>query len=126
MGQSYEEWHRELMKRFVPAVAEAERLLEEDQFDRAEAVLQAVDRDIYGACKIEDLYRRRLEALVAGGVTDENRPRVEAVYRKALYWARSAFPDPHTAMEAERYDEAREQAEAHLIRVLGYEPVPTA
>lgn len=126
MSQSYEEWHRELMKRFVPAVAEAERLLEQDQFARAEAVLKAVDRDIYGACQIEDMYRRRLEALAAAGITDENRARVEAVYHKAVYWALTAFPTPHTACEVEQYDAAGAKAKAHLIGVLGYEPVSAA
>jgi hypothetical protein len=108
----------------VPAVAEAERLVVEGQFERAESVLRGVNSDIYGACEIEDMYRRRLEQMAAAGVTDENRAGVEAVFRKALHWSWMAFPSPHTAVEAEQYEDGRRSAKEHLIRVLGYEPAP--
>jgi hypothetical protein len=68
------------------------------------------------------MYQRRLEQLVAEGVTPSNKPRVEAVCRRALSWAQGAYPEPHTGMEAANYDSGRAEDRAKLVRILGYDP----
>jgi hypothetical protein len=119
---NYDIWYEAQARKRVPAVAAAEKLIAEDRFDEAEETVRKVEASIYSDVELKNLYKKRLEQLVAIGVTDENRPRVEAVFARALDWANRAWPEPHTGYEAKQYDEGRATARGELVRILGYEP----
>jgi len=110
-----------MAKKRSPAVAEAARLVEQERFDEAEQTILRVENSIYAIVDIAAVYRRRLEQLVAEA-DDAAKPQREAVFRRALDWAQSAYPEPHTSMEADQYDSGRAENRAQLIRILGYEP----
>ena len=50
----------------------------------------------------------------------ERAPAETRIYTRALHWARSCFPDPHTAIEAEQFRAAIEEAESRLARITSY------
>lgn len=116
---TYDLYLEQLSRKRAPAVATAERLLQDDSFDEAEREIQRADDSIYGALEIARMYRRRLEQLIAAG---EGRARLDAVFRRALAWAQGAYPEPHTAIEAEQRDAGRAEDRAELVRILGYDP----
>jgi hypothetical protein len=116
----YDLYLENLARRRAPAVAEAERLLQEDRFDEAEQAIRRADDSIYGAVETAKLYRRHLEALVANHSGD--RDRAETVFRRALIAAYNAYPDPHTAHEADNFEAGRAKDRAELVRILGYDP----
>lgn len=123
--KDYERFLAGLARQRAPAVAEAERLLGSERYDEAEQAIKSADSSIYGAIEIEQMYRRRLEHLVAAGIdAPPERKRAEAVFHRAVLWARSTFPEPHTAIEAEQYASAGDTARAELVRILGYDPEP--
>ena len=117
-----ERYLKTLAERRAPAVREADRLLAEDRYDEAEQAIRRVDDSIYGAVEIAKLYRRRLEQLVEDGVTQATRPQLARVFERAVQAAYGAYPEPHTAIEAEQYDTGREIDRAELVRILGYDP----
>jgi hypothetical protein len=111
-----------LARKRAPAVAEAERLVADDRYDEADRTVLAVDSSIYGNVELANLYRRYLEKLVAGGVTGQSRSRAEAIFGRAVQWADSSFPEPHTAEEAAQYDTGRAIKRSELVSILGYDP----
>lgn len=122
--ESYEEWLASLARKREPAMAEARRLVESERYDEAERAVTAVDDSIYGAVALARMYRERLAGLVASGALKarEDRARAERVFARALLWAHSAYPEPHTAIEAEDYQRGREENLADLVGLLGYDP----
>jgi hypothetical protein len=119
----YDIWYAAQARKRAPAVAAAAKLIAEDRFDEAEETVREVETSIYSDVEIKNLYKQRLEELVAAaGVTDENRERAEAVFARALDWSNRAWPEPHTAHELRQYDEGRAVARGELVRILGYEP----
>lgn len=124
---NYHCYINDLACRRAPAVAEAEGLIASECYDEAEKAVIAADSSIYGAVEIAKMYRRRLEHLLAEGIEGRaDREHAEAVFHRAARWARSAFPEPHTAAEAEQYRDAADHAVAELVRLFGYEPEPAA
>lgn len=117
----YTRWRRAQEQRRAPAVREARRLIEQDDFDAAERAVLSVDDSIYGSVAIATLYRDRLSALAAGGGAAD-RARLVAVFRRAWLWARGCYPDPHTADEAEAFAASRARARAELVDALGFDP----
>ena len=117
-----ERYRRTLAERRAPAVREAHRLLAEDRYDEAEQAIRRVDDSMYGAVEIAKLYRRRLEQLAARGVNEATKPHLTRVFERAVRAAYGAYPEPHTAIEAEQYDTGRETDRAELVRILGYDP----
>jgi hypothetical protein len=111
-----------MAKKRAPAVAEAARLVDDDRFDEAEQTVLRVEDSIYAIVDIAAVYRKRLEQLVAHGDTAASKSRREAVFRRALDWAQRAYPEPHTAMEADQFDSGRAENRAQLVRILGYDP----
>lgn len=106
----------------VAAIGAARGHLAEDEFDEAERSILSVDSTIQGAVKLAALYEehlRTLLSLAAGGI---DKARAEQVFRRALSWAQSCYPEPHTEYEVERYEAGRAEDRAHLIGVLGYDP----
>lgn len=120
--REYERYLRTLAERRAPAVREADRLLAEERYDEAEQAIRRVDDSIYGAVEIGKLYRRRLEQLVAGGVTQAMKPQLARMFQRAVQAAYGAYPEPHTAIEAEQYNTGREMDRAALVRILGHDP----
>lgn len=106
------------------AIATAREHLAADAFEEAEHAIQNVDRDIQGAVKISMLYRERLAEMVKSGegANSSDKARAERVFFRALSWAQSCYPEPHTQIEAEQYAEGRERDRAELVAVLGYDP----
>lgn len=66
------------------------------------------------------LYREHLEAVVRDGAA--TRDQRLAVFQRALRWAHSAYPEPHTEIEAEDYRTGRAADRARLVNVLGFDP----
>ena len=123
MGErGYERYLRQVAGRRAPAVAEADRLMSEDRYDEAERAIRAVDDSIYGAVEMAKIYRHRLEQLVLDGVNLDTKPRLVRVFERAVMAAWSAYPEPHTALEAENYSRGRATDRAELVKILGYDP----
>lgn len=104
------------------AIAAAREHLAADAFEEAEQAIQKVDRDIQGSVKISMLYKEHLTALVQSGVTTTDKARIERVFFRALSWAQSCYPEPHTECEAENYEAGRIEDRAELVALLGYDP----
>lgn len=124
--EQYELWLKALAKKREPAMVEAARLSDLERFDEAEAVVKKVDDSIYGAVALGKMYRAKLEAIVASGAagTRDGKPRAERLFERALWWMQSAYPEPHTAMEADNYERGRAEDLDCLVKILGYDPRP--
>lgn len=120
--ESCEQYQQEMKEKRKPVVEVAEQLLEHDRFEEAEGAIAAVDRSIQGGVEIARMYERQLRRLVDGGTLKADRDRVERVFRRALSWAQSCYPEPHTEIEARDYESGREEDAARLIQILGYDP----
>jgi len=118
----YEAYLEQLAVRRAPALAKANQLVLQDQLQEAEAEVLRVDSSIYGAVELSRLFSARLQSLVNDGEATRDRARVLRVYERALHWATSAFPEPHTEIEAENYERGRVEAAARLRGVLGFDP----
>jgi len=97
----------EKKRRLADASGEAIALILALRFEEAEARLKAIDADIFGANALASAYETALERA----------PAETRIYTRALHWARSCFPDPHTAIEAEQFRAAIEEAESRLARI---------
>ncbi|MES2460069.1 MAG: hypothetical protein V4671_05755 [Armatimonadota bacterium] len=117
----YELFREGLERKRAPAVARAVQLLADDRYEEAEEEIRTVDSSIYGMVATAKMYRERLAELVADGVNSQNKARVEAVYHRALATAQSAYPEPHTAMEADDYTAGQAEDRAQLVAILGYD-----
>ncbi len=104
------------------AIAAAREHLATDAFEEAEQAIQKVDRDIQGSVKISKLYKEHLRVLVESGVKTSDKDRIERVFFRALSWAQSCYPEPHTECEAEDYEAGRIEDRAELVALLGYDP----
>lgn len=94
-------------RRLAAAAPQAAGLIAALRFDEAEALIRQIDADIQGAVALSGLYEA---ALVAS-------PGEPAILARAILWARSAFPEPHAALEAEAYRSAAEAHEARLRKI---------
>ncbi|MGH9718897.1 MAG: hypothetical protein ACRD8O_01680 [Bryobacteraceae bacterium] len=116
------ERHRQAEAAREAALADVARLLSEDRIDEAERAIQLVNADLSFHVNIAKLYQRRLEQLVSSGLTAQTKPRAEAIFKQALMWAQTAYPEPQTEVEMSNYDSGRREDRARLVRILGYEP----
>lgn len=98
----------EKKRRLTDASGEAIALILALRFEEAEARLKAIDADMFGANALASAYEAALERA----------PAETRIYTRALHWARSCFPDPHTAIEAEQFSAAIEEAESRLARLF--------
>lgn len=119
---TYEIWLAALRAKLAAAVAEAMPLVERERYDEAEAVVRKVETDIYSAIAIGNMYKAYLTQLVASGRHEAERSRAEEVFRRGLRWAQSAYPDPHTQIEAEDFSAGQAEDLAEWVKILGYEP----
>ena len=102
--KNYEIWLKAVRKQLAAAVAKAEPLVAEGQFDEAESLVRAVNSDIYGAVALGDMFTSAL------GRCERRSARTKALYERALRW-RSAWPGVHTSEEA-----AAERAHVEQVR----------
>ncbi len=125
--RSYELWLKELAKRREPAMAEASALADQERFDEAETAVKRVDDSIYGAVALGKMYQAKLEAIVASGAarSGDGKRRAERLFERALWWAQSAYPEPHTAIEADNYSTGQAEDLSRMVGILGYDPRPS-
>ncbi len=120
--KAYERHMQELNQRRAPAEQAAAEFLARDQFDQAELAIQRVDSSIYGAVALARLYETRLKAVIAQGGVSKNKDHAETLFRRALSWAQNCYPEPHTQIEADDYEQGRAEARTRLTGILGYDP----
>lgn len=94
-------------RRLAEAAKDAQALIVRLELERAEMLVRAIDADIYGASALMRLYEAALEREPTNG----------RIFERALYWARAALPEPHTAIEAEQNATAIAEREAALRRI---------
>jgi hypothetical protein len=121
---SYEIYLEALAKKRAPALAQAIKLVIAERYDEAEQTVTRVDDSIYAGVAIAKMYRDRLTELVAQGQHRSNPAQAEAVFHRALSWARSCYPEAHTHYEADDYERGRAKDLADLTQILGYHPDP--
>lgn len=117
-GEVYE---REMAGRRAEAAAEALPLIEAGRFDEAEAVMKAADGSIMGDVELGRMYTGALQAVLAGGARRGDKT-AEALFERALHWKLRAYPDAHTEVEAEQYEQGQREDRAELIKMMGYDP----
>lgn len=105
------------------ASATARTLIKNGQFDDAELLITNLRSTVHFTVTLSRLYRERLTELSPAAQSNAAlRPAAEAVFERALKWSMMAYPDPHTAIEAENFERGRQADRAALIDLLGYEP----
>jgi hypothetical protein len=87
-------------------------------FDAADARVLAVDRDIQSSVMLGAMYTEALREAVALGERESRQAFVVALHERALHWRLSAYPEPHTAHEADYYSSSRDEDEAQLAALL--------
>jgi hypothetical protein len=93
---------------------EARRLIEDGNFDAAEALFVGPDQGPEICALIGRLFEERLRD---GGVRE---PRIrEDLYRRALEWRLRSYPEPHTEIEANDYRRGMDEDRARLAALLG-------
>lgn len=83
-------------------------------FDAADARLLAVDRDIQSAVMLGAMYTESLREALQLGERESRPEHFKALFERALRWRQSAYPEPHTACEAEDYSAGRDADRAQL------------
>lgn len=119
---AYEKWLKHTRARLAAAAQQARPLVDQQRFAEAEALLRAVDNDIYGIVALGELYTNALSDLLAAGQLDALRPHAEKLFERALHWRQSATPEPHTPEEADRNSRIQSEALTSLVALLGYNP----
>lgn len=107
-----------LRRRLAAAAQDALTDVRAGNFDAADAAVRAVDREIQSAVMLGAMYTAELRAAVANGERDSRPEFVAALHERALRWRLSAYPEPHTAYEADDYSAGREADRAELSAVL--------
>jgi|GEM_PF-1527565 len=119
--KAYEQWLKHTRARLAAAAQQARPLIDQQRFAEAEALLRAVDSDIYGAVALGQLYTSALQDLIATGQLVAQRPHAEKLFERALHY-RAAAPEPHTPEEAARNTDIYNDALTSLVALLGYNP----
>jgi hypothetical protein len=87
-------------------------------FDAVEAAVFAVDRDIQAEVMLGAMYTAELRAAIANGERTTRQDYITALYERALHWRISAYPEPHTAYEADAFAAGRDADRAELAALL--------
>ncbi|MBX3143292.1 MAG: hypothetical protein KF813_06030 [Trueperaceae bacterium] len=107
-----------LRQRLAAAARAALPEVREGYFAAADAAVLAVDREIQSAVLLGALYTTALREAVSRGELKTRPDYVTALHAHALRWRLSAYPDPHTAFEAEEYEAGRKADRAELDSLL--------
>ncbi len=106
----------------APAIEKASKLLAQNLFDEAEREIMKVDSNIEGNVAIARMYESQLRSLVSSGKHKKDREHASVLFRRSLAWAQSCYPEPHTEVEAEDYEQGRTEDRARLVKILGWDP----
>ncbi|MCP9874704.1 hypothetical protein [Synechococcus sp. Cruz CV-v-12] len=115
-----EVYHRKMAAARTAAVQQARPRVESGEFDAAEQIVRQADDSIMGYVALGQLYTDVLRAHVVSG-----RARSEfalRLFKRALKWKQSAYPEVHTEVEAEDMAAGQIRDRAELVEVLGYDP----
>ena len=107
-----------LRRRLAEAALGALPEVRAGRFEAAESQVLAVDRDIHSAVMLGALYTELLRDAVSSGERESRPEYVAALHQRALHWRQSAYPEPHTAHEADDYSAGREADRALLAGLL--------
>lgn len=100
----------EMRRRLAEVSDQALALILAGRSSEAEAIVRELDGDASGANVLADVYEAALEQ-------NSSEP---GLLERAIFWVRSSFPEPHTAIEAEEYRSAASQRENHLRDTYGF------
>ena len=87
-------------------------------FPAAESRVLAVERDIQTAVMLGAMFTQALRDALRAGERESRPAHFEALFQRALRWRQSAYPEPHTAYEADDYEAGREADLAELEKIL--------
>lgn len=118
-----EVFRRSLAKSRDAAIEAARPLVAADRFDEAVRAVLSVDDSPKGRVALAGLFAESLrEQVRKEGRRQPASPRSLLLYRLALQYRLSAYPDPHTQDEADAYAAGQQQDRAEMAAILGYEP----
>jgi hypothetical protein len=99
--EATEKYMQELEERRGPAEEAAAALMVQGKYDEAELTIQRVDSSINGSVSIARMYESRLKSVIKQGDLKKDKAGVEKLFHRALTWAQSCYPEPHTEIEAD-------------------------
>jgi hypothetical protein len=111
-------WLDSLRRRLAAAARRAVVHVRVGDFEAADAAVLAIDRDIQAAVMLGAMYTSELGAAIANGDRASRPAFVAALHERALRWRQSAYPEPHTADEADANASGREADRAALAALL--------
>lgn len=118
-----EVYARKLAKARDSAVQFARPLIASDNFDEAARVVLSADDSGQGRAALSQLFVEALrEQVKRDGKRNPAKPRALELYNRAVQYRLSAYPDPHTQEEADRYSSGQDEDRAEIAAVLGYQP----
>ncbi|MFT3665471.1 hypothetical protein [Piscinibacter sp.] len=107
-----------LRRRLAAAARAALPDVQAGRFAEADAAVLAVDSEIQSAVMLGALYTEALRDAVGRGERATRPDHVAALHAHALHWRLRAYPEPHTAFEADSYDAGRRADRAALAALL--------
>ncbi len=107
-----------LRRRLAQAAQHALPEVRAGRFDAADALVLAVDRDIQSAVMLGAMYTAALREAAEDGTRESRPEHFAALHERALHWRLSAYPEPHTAYEADDYSAGRDSDRAELAALL--------
>lgn len=118
-----EVYARRLAKAREQAVQVARPLIARDNFDEAARVVLAADDSGQGRAALSRLFVDALrEQVKQDGKHNPATPRARELSNRAVQYRLSAYPDPHTQEEADRYGEGQNEDRAEIAAILCYRP----
>ena len=114
---------RKVAKLRAAALAKASPMIAADRFDEAAQTVLTADDSGQGRAALSQLFADALREQVArdGGRKPASARSLE-LYRRALNYRLSTYPDPHTQEEADRYGSGMDEDRAEVAAILGYVP----
>lgn len=107
-----------LRRRLASAAQRAFPEVRAANFDAAEGLVLAVDRDIQASVMLGAMYTEALREAVSAGERESRPEFFAALFARALHWRQSAYPEPHTAHEADDYSAGRDADRAELEELI--------
>ena len=89
------------------------------RFDAADAQVRAIDQDIQAAVMLGAMYTSELREAVGRGERESRPEHFNALFARTLHWRHSAYPEPHTAIEADDYSAGRDADRVELEALIG-------
>jgi hypothetical protein len=115
--------HLDLLRRRLSVAARrAMSDVRAGRFDEADAQVRAVDTDIQSAVMLGAMYAEALRAAISKGERESRPEYVVDLHARALRWRQSAYPEPHTAYEADDYESGRAADRSQLDALLSANP----